>query len=85
MWVARFIASWRLREKLASVESIPDVWQRITVGTMAGTMAADREAILLQGGGAAGEVPARLLTDALSALGTYARAATLDPELQAAS
>lgn len=84
-WVARFIASWQLREKLASVESIPDVWQRITVCTMADTLAADREAILLQGGGASGEVPARLLIDALTAVGTYARAATLDPDLQAAA
>ncbi|WP_146072339.1 hypothetical protein [Arthrobacter sp. Y81] len=84
-WVARFIASWPLREKLASVEGIPDVWQRITVGAMADTLAADREAILLQGGGTAGEVPARLLTDTLTAVGTYARAATLDPELQAAA
>lgn len=84
-WLARFIASWPLREKLASVESIPDVWQRITVGTMADTLAADREAILLQGGGASGEVPARLLIDALSAVGTYARAAALDPELQLAA
>ncbi|KIS25968.1 hypothetical protein TV39_18190 [Arthrobacter sp. SPG23] len=82
-WVARFVASWPLRERLASVESIPDVWQRITVGTMADTLAADREAILLQG--RSGEVPARLLTDALAAVGAYARAATLDPDLQAAA
>ncbi|MBT2534818.1 hypothetical protein [Arthrobacter sp. ISL-69] len=84
-WLARFIASWPLREKLASVESIPDVWQRITVGTMADTLVADREAILLQGGDASGEVPARLLSDALTAVGTYARAATQDPDLQAAA
>ena len=84
-WLARFIASWPLREKLVNVESIPDVWQRITVGTMADTLAADREAILLQGSGASGEVPARLLIDALTAVGTYARAASLDPDLQAAA
>ncbi|MBP1134637.1 hypothetical protein JOE31_000869 [Arthrobacter sp. PvP023] len=67
------------------MESIPDVWQRITVGTMADTLAADREAILLQGGGASGELPARLLSDALAAVGAYARAAYLDPDLQASA
>lgn len=82
-WLARFIASWPLRERLVSVESIPDVWQRITVGTMADTLAADRDAILMQGGGASGEVPARLLSDALAAVGTFARAATLESDLQA--
>ena len=82
-WLARFIASWPLREKLASIESIPDVWQRITVGTMADTLAADREAVLLQGGGESGEVPAGLLMDPLTAVGTYARAVYLDPALQA--
>ena len=50
------------------------MWQRITVGTMADTLSADREAILLQGSDESGEVPARLLIDALAALGTYARA-----------
>ena len=84
-WLARFIASWPLRERLVSVESIPDVWQRITVGTMADTLAADREAVLLQGGGAFGEVPARQLLDALAAVGTYAGAASLEPDLQAAA
>jgi len=84
-WLARFIASWPLRERLVSVESIPDVWQRITVGTMADTLAADREAVLLQGGGASGEVPARQLLDALAAVGTYAGAASLEPDLQAAA
>ncbi|MFF1386339.1 hypothetical protein ACFVWT_22560 [Arthrobacter sp. NPDC058288] len=83
-WLARFIESWPLREKLANVESIPDVWQRITVGTMADTLAADREAILQQGG-ASGDVPARLLSESLTAVGSYARAATLDPDLQAAA
>ncbi|CAN7540439.1 hypothetical protein [Arthrobacter sp. LjRoot14] len=83
-WLARFVASWPLREKLANVEGIPDVWQRITVGTMADTLAADREAILQQAG-ASGDVPARLLGDALTAVGTYARAATLEPDLQAAA
>lgn len=83
-WLARFIASWPLREKLASVESIPDVWQRITVGTMADTLAADREAILLQGGDASGEA-ARLLIDALAAVGAYSRAVSMDPELQSAA
>jgi hypothetical protein len=84
-WLARFIASWPLREKLVIVERIPDVWQRITVGAMADTLAADREAVLLQGGGEPGEVPARLLMDALTAVGTYARAGSLDPALQAAA
>lgn len=62
-WLARFIASWPQREKLASIEGIPDAWQRITVGTMADTLAADREAILLQGGREPGEVPARPAAD----------------------
>jgi hypothetical protein len=84
-WLARFIASWPLREKLASLESIPDVWQRIAVGAMADTLVADRETILLQRVGVSGEVPAQLLADALTAVGTYARAATLDPDLQAAA
>ncbi|WP_156810707.1 hypothetical protein [Arthrobacter sp. FB24] len=84
-WLARFIATWPLRESLVSVESIPDVWQRITVGTMADTLAADRGAVLMQGGGASGEIPLRLLTEALTAVGTYARAATLVPDLQAAA
>lgn len=61
------------------------MWQRITAGTMADTLAADREAILLQGGGESGEAPARLLMDALTAVGKYARAVSLDPALQAAA
>jgi hypothetical protein len=84
-WLSRFIASWPLREKLVSVEGIPDVWQRITVGTMADTLAADREAILLQGGGESGEALVRMLMDALTAVGKYARAVSLDPALHAAA
>jgi hypothetical protein len=80
-WVARFIGNWPLREGLVEVERIPDLRQRIIVEDLAATMAGDREAVLRQPDGGSLE-NARLLMEALTAVGAYASAAADDPVLE---
>jgi hypothetical protein len=81
-WLSRFIGLWPLRERLVEVERIRDLRQRVVVGDLTATMAADREVLLRQG--AAGTAAAGLL-EALTAVGAYARATTDDPALEAAA
>lgn len=83
-WVSRFIGNWPLRERLVDVDTIPDVWQRVSTRTMADTLAADRLAILAQGTPAAHQAPA-VLAEALAAVGTWARAPWSDPALYRAA
>lgn len=82
-WLARFIERWPLRERLVDVDSIPDVWQRVSTRTMADTLAADRETILAQG--TSGDYPASLLAQALTAVAAWARAPWSDPALYQAA
>jgi hypothetical protein len=83
-WVARFISNWSLREKLVEVERIRDLRQRVVVQDLAATMAGDREAFLRQPDSGSSE-NACLLTEALTAVGSYARATFDDPVLEAAA
>lgn len=82
-WVARFIGNWPLRERLTDVDAIADVWQRVSTRTMADTLEADRNAVLARG--VHGELPARLLAEALAAVDAWARAPWSDPSLYRAA
>lgn len=79
-WLARFVESWPLRERLIDVETIPDVWQRVSTRTMADTLARDRDTVLTRGT-AAGENAGAVLAGALAAVGTWACAPSPDPAL----
>ena len=78
-WLARFIKNWPLRERLVEVERIPDLRQRVIVEDMAATMAEYRNAV--QHSSPSPETAVFLMA-ALTAVGTYARAATDDPALE---
>lgn len=82
-WVARFINNWPLRERLVEVERIPDLRQRIIVEDMAATLADYRKAALQHS--SPSRETAALLTEALTAVGTYARAGADDPVLEIAA
>ena len=82
-WVARFIDNWPLRERLIDVDAIPDVWQRVSTRTMADTLEADRNAILVQGA-ALGDAAVRL-AEAMAAMDAWARAPWSDPALYRAA
>jgi hypothetical protein len=81
-WLSRFIGLWPLRERLVEVERIRELRQRVIVQDLAATMAADREAVLLQPDAGSATAAAKLM-EALTAVGAYARATGDDPVLEA--